>query len=147
MHFMNYQDDRLESHQVGFIANLFDKHESRMSREEFCYKLMQKECKWIFDDQLIRERLNQFIDEEVQLNQTNKSLVQRLNTLSQRRPSILNGFEDDDAESEHDHDSPDPEDQACMVIALKEYEIKGILSQLKASDILKKEPSTSTCFR
>lgn len=57
MHLMNYQDDRLESHQVGFIANVFGKHEAKMSREEFCYQLTEFECKWIFDDHLIRERL------------------------------------------------------------------------------------------
>lgn len=71
MHKLNYQDDRQDSQQVGFIANVFDKHGSFMYRGDFCKRLMEDECQWIFDDHLIRERLRKFYEEEKELNREN----------------------------------------------------------------------------
>ena len=72
---MSYKKDRTESHKVGFISQLFGEYESILTKEQFLDKVVEADCKWIFDDEQIRYRMRQFVIEEKLLNKKGSTLL------------------------------------------------------------------------
>jgi len=66
-HLMSNEDDE-DGRQKGLVPSLFDT-DDQLLKEEFIKRMQRKENHWIYDSPTIRQKMKDFMDDEIELEE------------------------------------------------------------------------------